>query len=62
VGRRSAAEPEEQSASLTREAVLTAANEVSGTLGAISSTLPRLVSQPGGLGDRAGGIFTRYID
>lgn len=59
---RHAAEPAGQSASLTREAVLSAVNEVMGTQGLIADALPRLASKPGGLGDRANGVFTRYID
>jgi hypothetical protein len=59
---RRTAEPAGQSAALTREAVLNAVNEVSGTMRVIASALPRLASQPGGLGDSANGVFTRYID
>jgi hypothetical protein len=59
---RRAAEPEGQSAALTREAVLSAVNEASGTMSVIASALTRLASQPGGLGGRANGVFTRYID
>ncbi len=59
---RRAAEPEGPSAALTREAVLNAVNEVSGTMSVSASALPRLASQPEGLGGRASGVFTRYID
>ncbi|HVG57695.1 MAG TPA: DUF2380 domain-containing protein, partial [Hyalangium sp.] len=53
---------EDVSASLTREAVLKAVNEVTGTMGVIAGALPRLASKPGGLGNRVNGAFTRYID
>jgi hypothetical protein len=59
---RSAAELEGQSASLTREAVLNAVTEASGTVGVIAGALPGLARKPGRLGDRVNGIFTRYID
>jgi len=51
-----------QSVSFTREAVLNAVNEVTGTLGVIGGALPGLASKPGGLGNRVNGAFTRYID
>jgi hypothetical protein len=59
---KSASEPAGQSVSFTREAVLNAVNEVTGTMGVIADAFPRLASMPGGLGNRVNGVFTRYID
>ncbi len=42
---------------LTRETVLGAIEEVSGSTGDIAGSLPKLA----GLGDRANGVFTRYV-
>jgi hypothetical protein len=58
---RSAEEPERQSAIQTRQAVLAAVAEVSGSLRGISGSLPKLASYRPGLGG-ANGVFTRYAD
>jgi hypothetical protein len=57
---RSAAEPGLQSATRTREAVLAAVDEVSGSSRVIVGSLPRLAAHRTGLG-RANGVFTRSI-
>jgi hypothetical protein len=59
---KSASEPAGQSVSFTREAVLNAVTEVTGTMSVIADALPRLASKPSGFGNRVNGVFTRYID
>ncbi|MBN1206176.1 MAG: DUF2380 domain-containing protein [Myxococcaceae bacterium] len=57
----SAAEPERQNGTLTREAVLGAVRAVSGSMGHIAHSLPTLANEPRGLGGRSNGVFSRFI-
>jgi hypothetical protein len=63
---RGAAEPERQSATLTRQAVLDAIDDVKGSTGSVASSLSKLAARPPGLGNRGlsgvNGAFTRYLD
>jgi hypothetical protein len=54
------AEPGWQHARLTRQALLVAVDEVSGSTGGIASSLAKLEARQAGIG-RANGVFARYI-
>ena len=51
---------DEQRATLTRQAVLGAMDEVKGSTGSIASSLSRLAARPTGIGG-ATGVFLRYV-
>ena len=51
---------DEQSATLTRQAVLGAMDEVKGSTGTIASSLSRLAARRTGIGE-ANGVFSRYV-
>ena len=57
---RNSAVADEQSATLTRQAILGAIDEVKGSTGTIATSLSRLAARPTGLGG-ANGIFSRYV-